>query len=370
MNILILSWRGPGHPSAGGAETATFEHAKAWVNAGYSVTLFTSLYKEAKKREILGGVNILRSGGQTFGVKINAFYWFLFVSHPKFDLVLDEFHGIPFFTPLYTRVKKLGWIHEVAKEVWWFNPWPKPLNLIPAIIGTIFERFVFSILYKRVPFMTVSESTKHELSNWGIPNTNIAVVHNGVDVVKVHSGKEKKKTAIYLGALSKDKGIEEALRTFVLINEIDKDWQFWIVGKGDESYVSTLKEQAKEMGLVGKIKFWGFVSQRKKFELLRKAHVFVNPSIREGWGLVNIEASSCGTPVIGYKVPGVSDSVVNGKTGVLVERGDTRAMANAIMAITGNKKKYNMLSRESVNWAKRFSWTKAGKESLKLVESI
>ena len=180
MKILILSWRGPGHPNEGGAEQVTLEHAKAWINAGHEVFWFTSYHQGAEKVEICSKVKVIRKAGQTFGVKAVALFWYFFGKHPKFDLVVDQFHGIPFFTPLYIRVTKLAFIHETAKEVWKYNPWPKPYNKIPPLIGYFFEPLIFKILYKNIPFMTVSDSTKDDLVDWGIPKKNITVIHNGV----------------------------------------------------------------------------------------------------------------------------------------------------------------------------------------------
>lgn len=370
MNILILSWRSLGHPNAGGAEQATHEHAKAWVGAGHKVTLFTSFYNGAKRKDTIGGVKIIHRGKDVFGIQIAACFWYFVGRHPKFDLVVDEFHGIPFFTPLYVRGKKLAWIHEVAKEVWWFNPWPKPFNLIPAIIGTVFERFVFMLLYRSVPFMTVSASTKKELVVWGIPSKNITVIHNGVNVVKVKVKKERKKTAIFLGALTKDKGIEDAMEVFDLISRQEANWQFWIVGKGEGSYVRNLKLRIKDLKLTNKVKFWGFVDEKKKFELLARAHVLVNPSIREGWGLVNIEANSVGTLVIGYNVSGTRDSIRSGKTGILVDSGNVEEMAIEAIKLVSDPLLYSKTVKNCLNWSTRFSWDKAGRESLRLIENL
>ena len=157
MKILVFSWRGPGHPLAGGAETVTWEYTKAWIKAGHSVTLFTSHFFGAETNLKLEGVRIIRWGHNIFGVHIAAFFWYVFANHDQFDLVIDEFHGIPFFTPLYVRSKKLAFIHEVAGKVWRVNPWPKPFNLIPWIIGTYAEPFVFRLFYRHIPFMTVSK---------------------------------------------------------------------------------------------------------------------------------------------------------------------------------------------------------------------
>lgn len=380
MNILIFSWRGPGHPQEGGAEQSTHEHAKAWVKAGHRVTLFTSHFSGAKKEEEINDVAVIRRGNLFPGVHLAAAKWYLFDRQQKFDLVVDQFHGIPFFTPLYVRTKKLAFIHEVAKEVWWLNPWPKPLNLIPGIIGSLLEAFVFRIFYMKTPFMTVSNSTKSDLVRWGIPKKDITVIHNGIKVSlpKKVPRKEKIKTLIYLGALAKDKGFEDAIKIFNLVKRQSStlrgrkapDWQFWVVGKSDDKYRTFLKEKVKEFDLKNNLKYWGFVSDQKKFELLSRAHVLINPSVREGWGLVNIEANTVGTPVVGYNVPGIRDSVKHKTTGILVEKNNTEILAQETLKLIKNKKLYDNLQKNAFKWSQRFSWEKSTRESLKLLKRL
>lgn len=370
MNILILSWRGPGHPHAGGAEQATHEHAKAWIKAGHQVTLFTSDYRGCKHEEIIDGVKIKRSGSQIFGVHIEALKWYLGSNHPKYDLVIDQFHGIPFFTPIYIKEKKLAFIHEVTKEVWGLNPWPWPYNLIPAILGTIFEPFIFKLFYRNIPFMTGSNSTKEDLIVWGIPQKNITVIPYGLNTPKFKIfPKEEKKTLIFLGALSKDKGIEDVLRIFSILNRSGHGFQFWIIGKGEKYYLKKLKLQSIKLGINKKVKFWGFVTEEKKFELLGRAHILVNPSVREGWGLVVIEAAVVGTPAVGYNVSGLRDSIVDGKTGILCNP-DPNSCSEAILLLIKNEEKYQMLRKNCFKWSKEFDWEKSSKESLELIEKL
>lgn len=371
LNILIFSWRGPGHPHAGGAEKSTHEHAKGWVKAGHRVTLFTSCFPGAKNEEAIDGVKIIRQGLQIFGVQLKAFYWYIFNKSEKYDLVIDQFHGIPFFTPLYVRVKKLAFIHEVTKEVWGLNPWPWPFNLIPAIIGTILEPLIFKLLYKNIPFMTVSDSTKKDLISWGIPEKSITVIHNGLNTLLVKSDfpKEKKRTLIFLAALSKDKGIEDAIRTFYYINKQENNWQFWIAGKGEEHFLKQLKLQVKKLNMERKIKFWGYVSDEEKFELLSRAHILINSSIREGWGFVVMEAASVGTPTVGYDVPGLRDSIIHDKTGLLCNS-NPNDCAEAILSLMNDKQKYRMLGKNCVKWSKKFEWDKSVEISLRLLERL
>ena len=366
MNVLMLSWRDPKHPLAGGAEQVMHEHAKGWIQAGHKVTLFSSMFAGGKKEDELDSVKIIRKGFQLLGVQICAFFWY--IKNKKFDLVIDQFHGIPFFTPLYVNAPKLAVLQEVAKEVWFLNHLPKPLNWLVGGIGFIIEPFFF-VPYKKVPFLVGSNSAKNDLVTIGINSKHITVIPHGVITEKIKNfPKEKKITILFLGALARDKGIEDALKTFSILKN-KGTFQFWVIGKGSEEYLSFLKKEAKCLEIEESTTFWGFVSQTKKIELLKKAHILINPSIREGWGLVNIEANTMGTPVVAYNSPGLVDSVKHGVSGIICSQNTPTQMAKDVMKVL-EEKNYTLFSKNSIIWSENFSWGKASVSSLKLIERI
>lgn len=369
MNILILSWRGPGHPQAGGAELVSHTYAKAWVEHGHQVTLFTSIYPNAKKEETVDGVKIIRRGNQILGVQVKALFWYLFDHHQEFDLVVDEFHGIPFFTPLYVRTKKIGFIHEVAKEVWTLNPLPKPYYYVPALLGPTAEQWIFK-LYKHIPFLTVSESTQSDLIEWGIRPQDITVIHNGINIPSIPGKLEKKRVLIYLGALSKDKGIEVALEAFRIIEKKMPEYQYWVVGKGEQILLQDLKNKVKLWGLEKKIKFLGFVDEKTKFRLLRQAYLLINPSIREGWGLVVLEAAGVGTPTVGFNSPGLRDSIQDGLTGCLTKENTAKGIYQEVIKLIESENLYNKMSRNALAWSKKFSWLNSVRRSEQLIQQL
>lgn len=372
MNILILNWRDPKHPNAGGAEKVTLEHAKGWIAKGHKVTWFSSYFKGAKSKEVIGGVEVIRNGGCMGGVHLFAFFWYLFGKHEKYDLVIDQFHGIPFFTPLYVRVKKLAFIHEVARDVWWFNELKWPFNRVVGFLGYYIEPWIFRLFYKSVVFMTVSKSTKIDLVAYGISAKNIRVIYNGFDsgdIPKNIPPKEKKKTAIFLGAISYDKGIFDALYTFSKINQIESNWQFWIVGKSSPEMENYLHERINLLGIAKNTTYFGYVSDKKKFDLLARAHVMINPSIHEGWGLVNIEAASVGTPVVAYDVSGCRDSVIHDRSGILVKFQKKDDMYKKVLSLV-NSENYQKMVEFSLLLCKKFSWQDAIDKSNKLILSI
>lgn len=368
MNILILSWRGPGHPNAGGAEIATHEHAKAWVKAGHKVTLFTSNFDKGKRNENMDGVEIVRMGNQLLTVHIIAFFWYFFGKHPKYDIVVDQFHGIPFFTPIYVKSKKLAFIHEVAAEVWGKNEYKGLLNIFTAKLGPPIEPLIYK-LYGNVDFLTVSNSTKDDLIKFGIKKQRINIIENGVYKMKVKAGKREKELT-FLGALSKDKGAEDAVKILSEVLRKDEGWKLNIVGKGGSEYLRYIKRLTKDLEVENDVEFYGFVTDKKKFEILARSFCLINPSVHEGWGLVNIEANSVGTPVFAYKVKGIMDSVIDGKTGILADMGDIHQLAMEIIKLSNDKKRYEYISKECLKWGSKYSWEKSTKESTQLIESL
>jgi glycosyltransferase involved in cell wall biosynthesis len=370
MNILVFSWRDPKHPLAGGAEQVMHEHMKGWIKAGHRVALFSSRFKNSEPNDVIDNVKIIRKGNQILGVQVMAFFWYLFWKHEKYDLIIDQFHGIPFFTPLYIKKPIIAVLQEVAKKAWLKNDLPRPLNWILGGIGYVFEPLFFTF-YKKVPFITGSESAAVDLMEMGIDKKNINIIHHGVIIErpKPMPKKEKTKTIIFLGALAKDKGIEDAIKTFEILNRKDK-YKFWIVGKCGEPYLKYLERLVKNLRLKDKTKFFGFVSQEeKKFELLARAHILINPSLIEGWGLVNIEANAMGTPVVAYKSRGLTDSVRDGKSGLFADENTPQSLALKIEFLLSDLKEYKKLSQSAIFWSRNFlDWDKARKKSIALIK--
>jgi glycosyltransferase involved in cell wall biosynthesis len=371
MNILIFSWRGPGHPHAGGAEIVTHEYAKAWVTHGYSVTVFTSAFPDAESLQVIDGVTYIRRGSEIISVQIHACVWYL-TQNTRYDIVFDHFHGIPFFTPLYVHTKRVGFIHELAKNVWGMNSLPSYVSWIPALIGPIAEPFIFKLFYKDTPFITVSESTAKDLEDVGIKRSNINILANGIQVPSKlpRTKKQKNKTITYLGPLAKDKGYDLALDVFGKLYKKDKSYRFWMIGKGGDEEISNAKKIAKELGIAKAVTFWGYVSQSMKFKLLAQSHILINPSAHEGWGLVNIEANAVSTPVIAFDVSGNRDSIIADRTGLLVPYANINMMAEKINALLLDTQKYSLMQKSSQKWSSKFAWNTSIKKSINFLNEI
>jgi len=368
MNILVLNWRSLKDPLSGGAELATYEHAKRWVkNHGANVTWLSPKYNKDLSQEIIDGISF-----EYLGIPLNRdnifqmlisfplFYFLVFYKYlthyrKSTDVIIDQVHGIPYLTPLYSNKKIVVYIHEVAGEIW-NKMYSFPINKI----GKFIEKIIF-IPYRirGVHFVTVSKGTKKDLINFiGIQPNNITIVHNGVSIKPANPKDIKKNkflTIIYLNRLVKMKGIERAIDIFNEVLKKEPKTHLNIVGHGEPEYVDYLKRKIKNMGIENNIKFWGYVDEPTKIKLLRNSHVLINTSYKEGWGLVNIEANTQGTPVVAFNVPGNNESIKNGVSGYICN--SEIDMVNKIILIYSK----NNLTEPSIEWSSKFDWIKNAK---------
>ncbi len=364
MNILILNWRDPKNPKSGGAEIVTLEHAKAWIKAGHKVTWFTSKFKNSKTEESLDGINIVR-GGNFITVYLLAPIFYLFTKN-KFDLVIDEIHGLPFFTPLYVRKPKIAFIHEVAGEIWDYM-YPFPINIVGKFIESLYFKF-----YKNIKFWTDADSTVEDLVKYGINKSNCTVINCPINRKPLDSipNKETVPTFIFVSRVVKMKGVEDVIKAFFNIQKELKNAQLWIVGDGDKKYMSKLNAIIKSYGIDPRVKFWGRVDENKKFELLKRAHILLHASVKEGWGLVVIEAASQATPSVVYNVAGLKDSVKNGKTGIVLKQNSAEEMAKQTINLLRDEVGYKKLQQNALAYVKSLTWENATRESLELINNL
>jgi glycosyltransferase involved in cell wall biosynthesis len=154
MRFLMLNWRDPKNPRAGGAERVTLGYLSALAQRGHEVLWFTYDFEGAVPVETLDGVTVVRGGSFLTSV-VEVVVWCR--TQKRFDLVIDQHHGIPWAAPLWCRTRCVAYLHEVLGPIWSsFYPWP--LNEI----GQWQERWTHR-LYRRVPFWTASQFTKDAL---------------------------------------------------------------------------------------------------------------------------------------------------------------------------------------------------------------
>ena len=365
MNILILNWRDVHHPKFGGAEIVTMEHAKGWVAAGHRVTWLTAGYSGAKKQSTVEGVQFVRRAG-SFTVYLYASLYVL-VNTRTFDVIVDEVHGFPFFSRLFTRKPVVIFIHEIAGEIWdYMFSFPK------SAIGKLLERWYFQ-LYKHCLFWTDAPSTVNELVAQGIPRRQCVAIPCPIppgyqQYTKINIRKEQRPTYLFVSRVVRMKGIEEVIKAFSFIAREQTGAVLWIVGGGELHYIQELTRMAEEYGVRNHVTFFGNLSEKEKYERMRRAHLLLHASVKEGWGLVVLEAAASGTPAVVYNVPGLRDVVQNDQTGVVIANNSPSDMAREAVKLQEDPIRYRELQKSAKQWAMSLHWSDVCKQSERVLK--
>ncbi|MBD3401666.1 glycosyltransferase, partial [candidate division GN15 bacterium] len=210
----------------------------------------------------------------------------------------------------------------------------------------------------------ISESTAEDMIARGVPEKDISIIHCGIDRERYAYDpsvpKYDRPTVLYLGRIKKYKSVQHLIAAFRQVIDILPGAQLMIVGDGD--YVRPLKKQVRVLGLEDRVEFPGFVPSDDKVERMRRAHVAVLPSPKEGWGLTNIEANSVGTAVIAANSPGLRDSVRDGETGYLYEYGNIGQLAEKLLVILQDEAGRKRLEQGGLAWAETFKWDDAARK--------
>jgi glycosyltransferase involved in cell wall biosynthesis len=366
MKILILNWRDIKHPASGGAEIVTYEVAKRWVEWGNEITWFVAGYPGCQVDEMMDGIRLHRRGNQT-SVHFEAFRYYQRNWQGYFDVVIDEINTIPFFTPLYVKEKKIAYINQLAREIWFYEA-PAPLNLFGYLLEPILLRF-----YRRTPFITISDSTKNDLSRIGVDEVH--VINPGLDIkpladIPKHEEKAFHPTVIYVGRVVPSKRVVDIIEAIYLVQKQVPDVQLWIVGSSDPAYHAKLENLINKCELDTSVHFFGKVPLEKRQLLMKQAHILVMASVREGWGLVVIEANAVGTPAVVYNVPGLVDSVQDNATGLVCRQNSPKELANQITRILIDHSLRDKLGMEALRRSHQFTWQKNAQNFLNTLNLI
>jgi glycosyltransferase involved in cell wall biosynthesis len=199
----------------------------------------------------------------------------------------------------------------------------------------------------------VSEALKNKYALAAKPNF---VLHEGrvktTQVVKrISSSSGLKKTVLYVGRLSHEKGVDVLVKAFAMASR-QSDLQLRIVGDGSQR--AALSQLVSSLGISEKVDFVGKVTWGwPLFKEMENATMMVLPSFTEGLPLVILECQSQGTPVIASDVGGVKECLLGGLAGILVPPGDVVALANAIVELESNEDRRMKLANEGLMNAAR-----------------
>jgi glycosyltransferase involved in cell wall biosynthesis len=352
LRILIINWRDPNHPQAGGAETYLFEQAKRWKQWGNHVQWLSGGFAGGEAHDVVEGIPVRRVGS-AYTVYLGVPFVYLSEFRNKFDVVIDSSNGIPFFSPLFSLKPKICIVYHVHRDVF-----KKYLSKWMAAFFAWSESKLVPLVYRGVHFVTISDDTLREMRQSGVDTRTTGLVRCGVDKDLIPGDKAATPTVLYLGRLKAYKRVDQLIEAFAAVRERVPEASLVIAGTGDAR--PTLEALVDRLGLGSSVRFEGFVDDDRKRELLQRAWVTVTLSEIEGWGITAIEGNACGTPAIAFDVAGLREAIVDGESGLIVPTGGD--VASAIVSVLQDDVLRSRLERGALRRAELFSWDKTARD--------
>jgi glycosyltransferase involved in cell wall biosynthesis len=330
---------------------------------GHEVTLLCGGWPGSPPRATLDGIQVHRVGTRHSFPFLARRYYDRNFEHQPFDVLVEDINKIPLYTPRWGS-------HRVVALVPHLFGGTAFQEMAPPLAAAVwFAERPLGLIYRGVPFEAISESTADDLAMRGVPRESVAVIYPGIDTSAYTpdaSIRARQPTFAYLGRLKKYKGVHYVVRAFARLGRADALLE--IAGAGD--YRLELERLAQSLDLGERVRFLGRITEDEKLALLRRAWALLFASPKEGWGITNLEAAACSTPVVASNSPGIRESVRDGETGFLVPHGDVDAMAAAMRRFADSRDLVTKFGEQARRFSLGFTWENAALQTEAHLSSV
>jgi len=356
LRLLLVNWQDRENPQAGGAELHLHEIFGRLARRGHEVTLLCGGWPGCPPTAELDGIRVVRVGTRYTFPFLARRAWRSRLAGERFDAIVEDINKVPLYTPRWGGPPVVGVIPHLFGGTA-FQEVPAPL----AALVWLAERPIPTV-YRQVPFEVISESTADDLVRRGIARERITVIYCGIDSVRYtpRAGtRAPVPTFAYLGRLRRYKRVDLIIQAFARLG--DPGARLEIAGAGEHR--SSLERLAHSLDLGDRVRFLGRIDEDEKLALMRRAWALAFTSPKEGWGITNLEAAACGTPVVASNSPGIRESVRDGETGFLVPHGDVGALAAAMARVAASPPLVESLGLAARRFAEQFTWERSAVET-------
>lgn len=289
---------------------------------------------------------------------------------------------------------------DIAHVPYWGPPLSSPVPLVTSVLDVIplalpeyasgFKQRLYTSLVTAAArgsahIITISQAAKDDIvRHIGVPADTITVTHLAVNehyhprmgAERDAAVREKynlpERFVFYIGGFDVRKQVNQLLLAYSYVGPAEgSDLPLVIAGAEPEwgtSVFPDLRKYAADLKVTDYVRWIGRVDEDEKPSLYRLAEISVFPSRYEGFGLPVLEAMASGTPVIANQIPVIEEIV--GDAAYLVENGNARKMAGALLALLGDPSLRETISSRGLARATHFSWRKTARETLTVYEQV
>lgn len=349
----------------GGVAEVTFQLALSLNKMGHKVIIFTSSIDHREEVQYYDNITIYRYP-RTFRFKYTDISFQLFFKPLMHDVdIVHIQRGSPpgaVAGYIYAKVKRKDFILSYHGDPISSTDEGIKKKVIMRIFNMMLKRMLDSakiISTLSLEFIKESIFLKNYIDK-------IEIIPNGIDIKEYDIPKSKYecrkylnlptkgKIIIFVGALTKRKGVDVLLKAMKEVANTFPD--SYLVFVGDGLMKKNLENMSKTLEIDHIIRFEGFVTGIKKVMLYKSSDILVLPSFSEGFGMVLLEACACGIPIVVSDLDAVKIIVKNGHNGLFARKGDNRDFAEKIISLFRDENKMQVMSQNAKDIAKKFSW--------------
>lgn len=364
----------------GGVGEVVYNLSLKLAQLGHEVYIFTTSADRKDHIEEYGNITLFRYG-RRFKIADTDISLSLLNGPLKCDLDIVHLHlGSPPATLAalrYIKKKRKTFVvtHHLDPE-WNYG------SIIRRILVFIYAKYyVKKALSKSDIIIALSEHFLNMSKFLSDYITKIEIIPNGINLEDFDSpytkieAREKlglsldDKIILFVGALTERKGPQVLLKAMPIILRNVPDSRLILVGSSTD-YLKSLEKLAKDLSIESNVEFTGFVDDATKVMYYKSADVFVLPSFSESFGIVLLEASACGLPLVVSDLEAFRAIIEEGYNGLFTKTGDGKGFASKIIPLLKNEEERIRMGANAKEKVKDYSWERIAEETKKIYEEV
>jgi len=239
-------------------------------------------------------------------------------------------------------------------------------GIIDSLLITLSSLIMLKLSKSAFLVFALSEPVAEVLRALGFPNEKLYITGVGLEHDQIDESPEGQKEydGVFLGRVVKSKGVEDLINAWNIVVKSKPYARLLVIGSG--SFMEKARRLIAHLGIENNVKFTGFVRTAKRFSYLKASKIFIFPSKFEGWALAVAEALACGLSVVCYEIPVFKKNFKECESVLMVQLGDTRELADAILRLLDDEEALRRNSEISKKFARKFDWDQSLRSPLGL----